>query len=81
MAGSHRHFLILTRKVLVLSGKTHGQATGTTALYNQGCGDGLKDRKSTGQHGSGHLAGPSAISAIRPQAGRYRVTVSTVEEM
>lgn len=81
MAGSHRHFLILTTKVLVVSGKTHRQATGTTALHNQGCGDGLKDRKSLDQHGSGHLAGPSAVSAIRPQARRFRATVSTVEGM
>lgn len=57
------------------------QATGTTALHNQGCGDGLKDRKSADQHGSDHLAGPSAISAIRPQAGWCMATVSTVEGM
>lgn len=81
MAGSHRNFLILTTKVLAPIGKTHRQATGTTALHNQGCGDSLKDRKSADQHVSGHLAGSSAISTIRPQMGRYRATEPTVEGM
>lgn len=79
MAGSHRHFLILTTKVLAPTGKTPRQATGTTALHKQGCGDSLKDRQSTDQHVSGHLAGSSAISTIRPQIGRYRATVPTME--
>lgn len=56
-----------------------GQATGTTALHSQGCGDISKDRKSADQLGFGHLVGPSATSAVRPQAGRHGATVPTVE--